>query len=60
MLVTCRTPLRVSLFGGGSDYPEYYRRKPGSVIGFTIDKYIYLSALKLGWPAPLNRIQLLS
>jgi D-glycero-alpha-D-manno-heptose-7-phosphate kinase len=37
----------VSLFGGGTDYPAYFRRNPGAVLGFTIDKYIYLSALRL-------------
>lgn len=48
MMVAVRTPLRVSLFGGGTDYPAYFRRAPGAVLGFTIDKYIYLSALRLG------------
>jgi D-glycero-alpha-D-manno-heptose-7-phosphate kinase len=43
----CRTPLRVSLFGGGTDYPEWFQRQPGAVLGFTIDKYIYMSALRL-------------
>ena len=47
MIVTSRTPLRVSLFGGGTDYPEWFCRRPGAVIGFTIDKYIYMSALRL-------------
>ncbi len=47
MIVTSRTPLRVSLFGGGSDYPAYYRRRPGAVLGFAIDKYIYISAIRL-------------
>src|SRR5215207_309110 len=47
MMVAVRTPLRVSLFGGGTDYPAYFRREPGAVLGFTIDKYIYLSALRL-------------
>jgi D-glycero-alpha-D-manno-heptose-7-phosphate kinase len=42
-----RTPLRVSLFGGGSDYPEWFHRRPGAVLGFTIDRYIYISALEL-------------
>ena len=37
----------MSLFGGGSDYPAYYRRRPGAVLGFTIDKYIYISAIRL-------------
>lgn len=48
MLVSGRTPLRISLFGGGTDYPSYFKRKAGSVIGMAIDKYIYLSALRLG------------
>lgn len=47
MIVTVRTPLRVSLFGGGTDYPAYFSRNAGAVLGFTIDKYIYLSALPL-------------
>lgn len=48
MILTSRTPLRISLFGGGTDYPQYFRRRPGSVLGFAIDKYIYISALSLG------------
>lgn len=47
VIVTSRTPLRVSLFGGGTDYPDWFQRRPGAVIGFTIDKYIYISALRL-------------
>jgi len=47
VIVTSRTPLRVSLFGGGTDYPDWFRDRPGAVIGFTIDKYIYISALPL-------------
>lgn len=47
MIVTSRTPLRVSLFGGGTDYPDWFRDRPGAVIGFTIDKYIYISAMPL-------------
>jgi len=48
MLITSRTPLRVSFFGGGTDYPEYFERFPGAVVGMAINKYIYVSALKLG------------
>ena len=48
MIITCRTPLRVSLFGGGTDYPAYFEHHRGAVIGFTINKYIYISALQLG------------
>lgn len=47
MAYMTRTPLRVSLFGGGTDYPEYFRRHPGAVVGFAIDKYILITALKL-------------
>ena len=48
MVCVVRTPLRVSLFGGGTDYPAYFHRHGGSVIGFAIDKHIYISALRLG------------
>ena len=47
MLITSRTPLRISFFGGGTDYPEYFERHPGAVVGMAIDRYIYISALKL-------------
>lgn len=47
MLTVTRTPLRVSLFGGGTDYPEYFERAPGAVIGMAIDKYIIIAALDL-------------
>jgi len=42
-----KTPLRVSFFGGGTDYPSYFRDKPSSVFGGTINKYIYTTALPL-------------
>jgi D-glycero-alpha-D-manno-heptose-7-phosphate kinase len=42
-LIISRTPFRVSLFGGGSDYPQWYRRHGGAVFGFTLNKYCYLS-----------------
>ena len=42
-----RTPLRVSLFGGGTDYPDYFHRSPGAVVGFAIDKYIHIAMLRL-------------
>ena len=40
-----RSPYRVSLFGGGTDYPEYYQSNKGAVIGFSINKFIYLGGL---------------
>ena len=41
MLIT-RTPLRVSFAGGGSDFPDYYRRHGGAVLSTAIDKYIHV------------------
>jgi D-glycero-alpha-D-manno-heptose-7-phosphate kinase len=42
-LLISRTPLRVSLFGGGTDYPIWYRDNGGQVINFTINKYNYIT-----------------
>jgi len=39
-LVVTRTPLRVSLFGGGTDLPDYYRDHGGAVLSLAIDKYL--------------------
>lgn len=46
-MIISKTPVRISLFGGGTDYPSYYKKKSGAVLGTTIDKYIYLSLNKL-------------
>jgi len=43
MMIISRTPVRISFFGGGTDYPEYYLRKKGAVLGTTINKYTYIS-----------------
>lgn len=43
MIVT-RAPLRISFFGGGTDYPEYFRRHGGAVLGTAIDKYSFVTA----------------
>ncbi len=43
MLIIARTPVRISFFGGGTDYPEYYKRHGGAVLGTTIDKFSYVS-----------------
>lgn len=42
-MITTKTPLRVSFFGGGSDIPQYYNKKPGMVISTSIDKHIYIA-----------------
>lgn len=46
-MIISRTPFRVSLFGGGSDYPAWYRKYGGAVLGFTINKYCYISVREL-------------
>jgi D-glycero-alpha-D-manno-heptose-7-phosphate kinase len=42
MIIT-RTPFRVSLFGGGTDYPEWFNEHGGCVVGMAINKYCYVS-----------------
>lgn len=42
-MIISRTPVRVSFFGGGTDYPGFYKREQGLVLGATIDKYVYVS-----------------
>ncbi|MBV8195885.1 MAG: galactokinase [Candidatus Dormibacteraeota bacterium] len=42
MIIT-RTPLRISLGGGGTDLPSYYRTHGGVVISAAIDKYVYIA-----------------
>jgi D-glycero-alpha-D-manno-heptose-7-phosphate kinase len=41
MIIT-RTPMRISFFGGGTDYPVWYREHGGSVLSTTIDKSCYI------------------
>jgi D-glycero-alpha-D-manno-heptose-7-phosphate kinase len=42
-MIISRTPFRISFFGGGTDYPAWYRRHGGAVLAATIDKYCYLT-----------------
>lgn len=42
-MIISRTPFRISFFGGGTDYPVWYRENGGAVLGTTIDKYCYIS-----------------
>jgi D-glycero-alpha-D-manno-heptose-7-phosphate kinase len=46
MIIT-RTPYRISLFGGGTDHPNWYRENGGSVLSFAIDKYCYINIREL-------------
>ena len=42
-MIISRTPFRISFFGGGTDYPAWYRQHGGVVIATSIDKYCYLT-----------------
>jgi D-glycero-alpha-D-manno-heptose-7-phosphate kinase len=42
-MIISRTPFRVSFFGGGTDYPEFYAKHGGAVLLTTINRYCYLS-----------------
>jgi D-glycero-alpha-D-manno-heptose-7-phosphate kinase len=46
MIIT-RTPFRISFFGGGTDFPDWYEKNGGAVLSTTIDKYCYISCRKL-------------
>jgi len=42
-MIISRTPFRISFFGGGTDYPSWYRQHGGAVLAATINKYCYLT-----------------
>ncbi|MBF0124978.1 MAG: kinase [Magnetococcales bacterium] len=46
MIIT-RTPFRVSFFGGGTDYPVWYRDHGGAVLSTSIDKYCFITVRDL-------------
>ena len=46
-MIICKTPYRISFFGGGSDYPSWYKDNGGEVISTSINKYIYLTLRQL-------------
>jgi D-glycero-alpha-D-manno-heptose-7-phosphate kinase len=45
MIIT-RSPLRITLGGGGTDLPSYYREHGGFVIAAALDKYVYVTAMR--------------
>ncbi len=46
-MIFTKAPYRISFFGGGTDYPGYYLKHGGSVLGGAIDKYCYLNIRNL-------------
>ena len=46
-MIISRTPFRVSFFGGGTDFPEFYGQHGGAVLTTTIDKFCYITIHRL-------------
>ena len=46
MIIT-QTPFRMSFFGGGTDFPGFYKEHGGAVISTTFDKYCYVNVRHL-------------
>jgi D-glycero-alpha-D-manno-heptose-7-phosphate kinase len=46
-MIICRTPFRMSFFGGGTDYHTWYKEHGGSFLSTTIDKYCYVMCRRL-------------
>ena len=46
MIIT-KTPFRMSFFGGGTDFPEYFNKNKAAVISSTFDKYVYVTVRHL-------------
>lgn len=42
-MVISRTPFRISFFGGGTDYPVWYKKNSGAILATTINKYCYIT-----------------
>ena len=60
-MIIARSPLRISLGGGGTDLPSYYERFGGFLITAAIDKYVYITLhetfipeLIIRWPLQLQ------
>jgi D-glycero-alpha-D-manno-heptose-7-phosphate kinase len=46
-VIVTRTPFRISFFGGGTDFPLWYREHGGAVLATTIDKFCYINMRRL-------------
>ncbi len=46
-MIISKTPVRMSFFGGGTDFPEFFNRHHGAVISTTIDKYCHVNVREL-------------
>jgi len=57
-MIISKTPLRISLFGGGTDFPEFFEKKKVSILGGTINKYIYIPLINQKLITKKNKIKL--
>jgi D-glycero-alpha-D-manno-heptose-7-phosphate kinase len=55
-MIVVQTPLRISYFGGGTDFPDFFQEHGGHVLSTAIDKYIFVTIkhrfdqlLRVGW-----------
>lgn len=46
-MIISKTPFRISFFGGGTDYPAWYRKHGGAVLSTSFDKYCYITCREL-------------
>ena len=53
MIIT-KTPFRMSFFGGGTDFPDFYRQHGGTVLSATLDRYCYVTLRDLPPLYPYN------
>ena len=45
-MIIVRSPLRITLGGGGTDLPSYYRDHDGFLMAAAIDKFVYVTVIK--------------
>ena len=45
-MILVRAPLRISLFGGGSDFKNFYKKKKSAILSFSFNKYVYVIVKK--------------
>jgi D-glycero-alpha-D-manno-heptose-7-phosphate kinase len=45
-MIIARSPLRITLGGGGTDLPSYYRNHEGFLVSAAIDKYVYVNVMR--------------
>jgi len=43
-MTTTRTPYRISIFGGGTDCPDWYLKEVGALLSLTAINYFYITA----------------